>query len=213
MKHIQEKVPRDPSLDHAFNDLNVREDDDQLVIALDFGTTFSGIAYSFTRSSQPVPKSVEEWPGTEGRTAPKTPTILCYDGQDPPFFSWGSKVQPTNIAKLEGIKLLLDPDQPNPLFVPAGNAKRTLSKLGKPPIDVASDYIGAVYKHGLEQIKASVPSEYFEMQQKKYVLTVPAVWSDKAKDLTLRVCSSLDALGFGTLRYCSRRPRLLACTR
>src|ERR1700722_6984823 len=196
------KVPlHDISLDHAFNGLDVAEDDDKLVIALDFGTTFSGIEYSFTGSAQPDPESVHEWPGPEGRRVPKTPTIICYDAQDRSSFSWGSKVDPTNTNKLEGIKLLLDPDQPTPLFVPAGNTKKALLKLGKPPIDVASDYIGAIYKHGLEQIKASVPGDYLDMQQKKYVLTVPAVWSDKAKDLTLRVGSFSGAPDSGSLRY------------
>jgi molecular chaperone DnaK (HSP70) len=196
------KVPlHDIGLDHAFNGLDVAEDDDKLVIALDFGTTFSGIAYSFTGSAQPDPKSINEWPGTEGRTVPKTPTIICYDAQDRSSFSWGSKVEPTNIEKLEGIKLLLDPDQPTPLFISPEGTKRALLKLGKPPVDIASDYIGAIYKHGLEQIKASVPDDYLDMQQKKYVLTVPAVWSDKAKDLTLRVGSFSDAPDSGSLRY------------
>ena len=196
------KVPlHEISLDHAFNGLDVAEDDDKLLIALDFGTTFSGIAYNFTGSAKPEPQSIYSWPGTEGRSVPKTPTIICYDAQDRSSFSWGSKVKPTNTERLEGIKLLLDPDQPTPLFVRAGNTKKALLKLGKPPIDVASDYIGAIYKHGLEQIKAALPDDYLGMQQKKYVLTVPAVWSDKAKDLTLRVGSFPDAPDPGSLRY------------
>ncbi|KAL9607109.1 MAG: hypothetical protein Q9167_007949 [Letrouitia subvulpina] len=190
MKHLQGKVLHDSSLDHAFNDLKVMESNYQLVIALDFGTTFSGIAYGFTQSSQSDPTSVQDWPGTEGWQFPKTPTIFCYNRQDSSFFSWGSQVEPTNPEKIEAIKLLLDPDQPTPSFVPDFNTKRVLSKLGKSPVDAASDYIGAIYKHGLEKINAAVPKEYFEMQQKKLILTVPAIWSDKAKDLTLRAAKN-----------------------
>ncbi|KAH0566440.1 hypothetical protein GP486_000152 [Trichoglossum hirsutum] len=153
--------------------------------AVDFGTTFSGVAYYFTGSGKPDPISITEWPGTPGLNPPKTPTLIGYD-QDKRSFIWGSKVNATSGSKLEGIKLLLDPNQPTPLFVPAQITKVELLKLGKPPIDVATDYIGALYKHALSQIEKAYPRDYVQMHQKKFVLTVPAVWSDKAKDVTLR---------------------------
>lgn len=186
------KIPDGQSnfdLDGEFNGLDILEDsDEQLIIALDFGTTFSGIAYTFTGQGKADPKSVTDWPGTEGQNPPKTPTLIDYDTNDKRSFTWGSKVDPTSKGKLEGIKLLLDPEQPTPLYVPASNTKKELQKLGKPPIDVASDYIGVLYKHALEQIYKAYPKDYVDMQQKKFVLTVPAVWSDKAKDVTLRAC-------------------------
>jgi molecular chaperone DnaK (HSP70) len=177
------------NLARDLNGLNFMEDSEsQLIIGLDFGTTFSGIAYIFTEQKRPDPEAVTDWPGTAGLKVPKTPTLIDYDVKDRKSFTWGSKVNPTSKGKLEGIKLLLDPDQPVPLYVPASNTKKELQKLGKPPLDVASDYLGALYKHALENINASYPKDFVEMQQKKFVLTVPAVWSDKAKDLTLKVC-------------------------
>jgi molecular chaperone DnaK (HSP70) len=169
--------------------LNLAEDSDaQLIIGLDFGTTFSGIAYIFTEQNKPDPEAVTDWPGTPGLKVPKTPTLIDYDANGRTSFIWGSKVNPTSGGKLEGVKLLLDPDQPVPIYVPAQNTKKALQRLGKPPMDVASDYLGALYKHALGYINASYPKDFVEMQQKKFVLTVPAVWSDKAKDLTLKVC-------------------------
>jgi len=71
--------------------------------------------------------------------------------------------------------------------VPATNTKAELKKLGKPPIEVAADYIRSIYNHALERIAAKVPENYLENDvQKKFVITVPAVWSDKAKDATLK---------------------------
>ena len=35
--------------------------EDQLIIGLDFGTTFSGIAYAFPNSKNPI--SILDWPG------------------------------------------------------------------------------------------------------------------------------------------------------
>jgi hypothetical protein len=46
-------------------DANVRlyPSDDQLVVALDFGTTFSGIAYAFANAEKPDVVSIMDWPG------------------------------------------------------------------------------------------------------------------------------------------------------
>lgn len=179
-------------LGKGLNGLNFNEDGgSQLIIGLDFGTTFSGIAYIFTEQNKPDPEGVTNWPGTPGLTLPKTPTLIDYgspaNAGAGKGFVWGSKVNPTSGSKLEGIKLLLDPDQPVPLYVPAMNTKRDLKKLGKPPVDVASDYLKELYDHALKEINNKYPRDFVDMQNKKFVLSVPAVWSDKAKDLTLKV--------------------------
>jgi hypothetical protein len=44
-------------------DANVYLPDDQLVVALDFGTTFSGIAYAFASAEKPDVVSIMDWPG------------------------------------------------------------------------------------------------------------------------------------------------------
>ena len=46
-----------------FEDLKVSEDDDQLIIGLDFGTTLSGIAYTFLDTDKPDLCSILDWPG------------------------------------------------------------------------------------------------------------------------------------------------------
>jgi hypothetical protein len=44
-------------------DPSVYLSDDQLVVALDFGTTFSGIAYAFANVEKPDVVSIIDWPG------------------------------------------------------------------------------------------------------------------------------------------------------
>lgn len=123
--------------------------------------------------------------GLESEKQPKVPTIISYDPKNKGPFTWGG--QKHKHTTLEGIKLLLDPDQIRPIYVPATNTKAELKKLGKPPIEVAADYIRSIYNHALERIAAKVPENYLENDvQKKFVITVPAVWSDKAKDATLK---------------------------
>jgi hypothetical protein len=128
------------------------------------------------------------WPGNPGIRSPNTPTLIEYDCNDKSAFSWGYKVHPTSKSKIEGINLLLDPDQVLPLYVPFRNSKKNLQRLGKLPMDVAWDYIGTLYQYSLATITESYPKDFVDVQQKKFIMTHPAVWSDKVKDLTLRVC-------------------------
>jgi molecular chaperone DnaK (HSP70) len=191
------------------NDLKVHQSDDQLVIGLDFGTTFSGIAYAFANDKKPDLVSIMDWPGEfrsiaqdiiftdfariglEGRKQPKVPTVICYDPENKNSFTWGGMKHKE--SAVQGVKLLLDPDQPRPIYLPESTAKSDLKRLGKPPVDVAADFIGAVYKHALAKIEASVPLDYLLMCQKQFVLSVPAVWSDKAMNTTLMVCINEDS--------------------
>lgn len=123
--------------------------------------------------------------GLEGRKQPKVPTIISYDPKNAGGFTWGA--QNHKCEKIEGIKLLLDPDQVMPVYLPASNAKNDLKRLGKPAVDVAADFIGAMYEHAMNRILGKIPADYLEMCQKQFVVSVPAVWSDKAKDMTLKV--------------------------
>jgi hypothetical protein len=156
----------------------------------DFGTTYSGVAYAFTTKPDQI-YVISEWPGAKGITSPKCPTLIKYDSSD--AFRWGYELDRTTKERIEGIKLLLDPDQPKPLYVPAVNTEAELKRLGKPAIVVATDYISAIFQHALRKIESKYPKDYLNMLDKQYVLSVPAVWSDKAADATLRVSASAHA--------------------
>lgn len=124
--------------------------------------------------------------GLEGFRQPKVPTLILYDEDDPSKFKWGAQVSWRDPA-VHGVKLLLDPDQPKPAYLPVSSFKKDLKRLPKDPIDVAADFLGAIYNHALTAIESAGVRDYFEFCQKEFILTVPAVWSDKAKDLTLKV--------------------------
>ena len=80
-----------------------------------------------------------------------------------------------------------DPNQPKPAYLPVSSFKKELKRLPKDPTDVAADFLGAIYNHALAIIESAGVRDYFNFCQKEFILTVPAVWSDKAKDLTLKV--------------------------
>ncbi|KAL1866881.1 hypothetical protein Daus18300_006584 [Diaporthe australafricana] len=160
--------------------------DDRLFIALDFGTTYSGVSYAYNiPGKKPEVVFIMKWPGITGQTQPKVPTLIWYDPNDPSKFKWGGEVTWRDPA-VHGVKLLLDPDQPMPDYLPASSFENDRKALPKDLVDVAADYIGAIYKHALSVIESAGVREYFHFCQKEFVLSVPAVWSDKAMDLTLK---------------------------
>lgn len=123
--------------------------------------------------------------GLEGYRQPKVPTLIMYDDKDPSIFKWGGQVNWRDPA-VRGVKLLLDPTQERPLYVPAYSLKKDPKAKSKAPVDIAADFIGAIYKHALSVIESAGLKDYFDLCEKDFVLSVPAVWSDKAKDLTLK---------------------------
>ena len=117
--------------------------------------------------------------GLEGYQQPKVPTIISYDPADKNSLTWGA--QRHKHARIEGVKLLLDPGQETPFYLPASNTAAELKRLGKPAREVAADYIGKIYQHAMTVIESKMPSEYLQLCQKKFVISVPALWSDKAR--------------------------------
>ncbi|KAG6116280.1 hypothetical protein E4U14_000333 [Claviceps sp. LM454 group G7] len=162
-----------------------REREEKVIIALDFGTTYSGVAYCFANQTNAKPIAIMKWPGNRGISAPKISTIIEYTEEDPKGFRWGASVNKLN-GGIVAIKLLLDPKQQRPLYLPAKHVEEELKSLPKSPLEIAADFIGAIYAHALEDISSSVPKAYMDMCHKEFVLSVPAVWSDAAKNATLK---------------------------
>lgn len=145
--------------------------DEKLVVALDFGTTYSGIGFCFPNQRNAQPVAIHDWPGAEGDSTPKIPTLINYDDpKDLSKFSWGASVDRTQ-GSIEGLKLLLDPKQERPLYLPTVNIKRDIKNLPKHPVKIAADFMGAVYQHALKEIAKEVPNDYMALCQKHFVLS------------------------------------------
>ena len=57
---------------------------------------------------------------------------------------------------------------------------------GKSPVEVVADYLSEVRKHAWAKLEVKYGAELFRTLTKELVITVPAVWSERAKDLTLK---------------------------
>ncbi|KAI9302037.1 hypothetical protein BJ944DRAFT_242736 [Cunninghamella echinulata] len=149
----------------------------KLVIAYDFGTTFSGASYAFTNVAPEV-FDVQKWPHSRGNYYPKTPTLSLYKRAEPSqLVEWGHAAR----------KAMVKPqsDKSNILL---SNFKLNLdTKLNRPPlengltvVDAVSDYLRELHKHVFEDVRKGFAKNY-DPDTFKYCLSIPAHWSDQAK--------------------------------
>ncbi|KAF3798999.1 hypothetical protein GCG54_00010672 [Colletotrichum gloeosporioides] len=155
--------------------------DDVLVIGIDFGTTFSGVAWStaadFARNEINL---VTSWPGSEWQEA-KAPTQLFYeDGQ----VMWGYDI-PLDADPVRWFKLLLvkEEDLPKELrnSEPLVHARKFVEETEKKPVELIADYLRALFEHTLYVIRKARGPSVLDALRFHVVITVPAIWQDYAR--------------------------------
>jgi len=72
-------------------------DEGKLSISIDFGTTFSGVAYGSSRIAGGKVQQILHWPGSF-ETFRKIPTCLLYDDQGQ-VLAWGLEAKNANIVQ------------------------------------------------------------------------------------------------------------------
>jgi len=96
---------------------------------------------------------------------------------------WGYQIR-SGENRIRCIKLFLDRGQKLPPFVDEMGLALELKKTGRSVIDAVSDFLTKVHNHVLEVITRRCGEALAKTKILKYVLTVPAIWSDVAKDAT-----------------------------
>lgn len=161
----------------------------QLIVGIDFGTTFSGVAYAFATNNEAREDIITEWPGAGTHTKQKIPTVLYYD-QYQKVVGWGPDIADAlahtgypkqGVQKVEWFKLQL---------MLSGNTYIDPINLpplppGKSEIDVAADYLFKVRQAMRAQLQKTL-GEVFNREERniRYFLTVPAIWNEAAKAAT-----------------------------
>lgn len=177
-----------------------------LIIAIDFGTTFSGVAWHNTESGKT--HILRDWQVQNSLSSNKVPTILRYAKKG---IQWGHAVRAAT-DRLEWFKLLLNEAEyssneellrrleKNGLTGYPESASTNLAQLrttikaipeGKKPADLAADYLKELYGYAKLKLGESYPSLKENLGREgpggvaiKCCLTVPAIWDDNAKELT-----------------------------
>ncbi|KAF1978029.1 actin-like ATPase domain-containing protein [Bimuria novae-zelandiae CBS 107.79] len=160
---------------------------DRLIVGVDFGTTYSGVAAVYSATPDDI-DIIKTWPGGNGITSDKVPTEIAYVApSDPlkPNIKWGFQFKPEE-TRLRCIKLFLDRNHKLPHFVSPLETAAQLRKYEKTVMEAVSDYLAQIHKHTMETLTRRYGETFMSMTKTQFVLTVPAVWSDSAKDATLK---------------------------
>jgi hypothetical protein len=129
------------------------DEDDVMVIGIDFGTTYSGVAWATVAdfASDQI-NLITSWPGT-GREEGKAPTELFYE--DDQIF-WGYEI-PDDADPVRWFKLLLVKDEDlteetrSSEFLLRG--RKMLKETGKTAVGLIADYLRLLWAHILESVK------------------------------------------------------------
>ncbi|KAF9335389.1 hypothetical protein BG006_000176 [Podila minutissima] len=163
------------------------EGDYPVVMAIDFGTTFSGVAYALKADGEV--HDMIKWPRHLAQY-PKTPTLSLYKKDSQKILDWGHaarlamlKPSAKDFCLLRKFKLQLDEsiDQ-----APLEN--------GISALDAVTHYLKKLHGHVMAELMKGFIKNY-EPSQFQYCLTVPAMWSDAAKNTMRRA-----AIGAGLIQ-------------
>lgn len=163
---------------------------DRLIVGVDFGTTFSGVAAVYTSTPDDI-EIIKTWPGGNGITSDKVPTEMTYEtpanaaAGSQPKVKWGFQFKPEE-SRLRCIKLFLDRSQKLPFYVSPQETATQLRKFDKNVVDAVSDYLTQIYKHTMDTLTRRYGETFMASTKVDFVLTCPAVWSDAAKNTTLQ---------------------------
>lgn len=172
----------------------------ELIIAIDFGTTFTGVAFSHTSTTTTEASEdldatriaenvsvIRTWPFANQQYLEKTPTVIAYNTTPP---TWGGSVRPHHQPQVAHFKLGLESNVTE--HYGYEQQENSLSYFGvhpqlpnKQPVDFSAEYLTCIHKFVHEVFLPRQYGEQFLQNQRiSYILTVPAIWSDRAKDLT-----------------------------
>ncbi|TKA51123.1 hypothetical protein B0A53_05941 [Rhodotorula sp. CCFEE 5036] len=160
---------------------NLAELEGKLSVGIDFGTTFSGVAYGSNRQMGGSVRQILNWPGTY-ETYRKVPTAIVYyqaiPAEEAVIVAWGIEAKAMTLRpgfyKVEWFKLFLDP------AVLREGRLATSARLpdlppGKEPIDVVTDYLSCLWQYAKERITEEIGS-VADLESADVILTVPAAW-------------------------------------
>ncbi len=144
---------------------------------------------------------ISSWPGDEQYTSWKTPTRIAYARENTQIKKnkWGFEVDP-KLVSYSWTKLLLDKNAAaGEHDDPALSSMVGSSMLQLPPFreaaGVCEDFLHEVYVYVSDKLRQQMTDLIFDSTPMECWITLPAIWSDEAKDATLEAAKRA---GFGS---------------
>ncbi|KAI8932989.1 hypothetical protein NX059_009643 [Plenodomus lindquistii] len=139
----------------------------QLVVSIDFGTTYSGLAWAES-SRADVQQVIDKWPARNTtKSSPKVPTELRAISSG---HQWGFQI-PASAKRSKYFKLKLD-----------GSAQ--IGDNSQSPEELARIYLSHLHQHLMSTLRKQLSASVVTSTPIQFVLTVPAIWSDAAMKKT-----------------------------
>ncbi|KAH8919099.1 actin-like ATPase domain-containing protein [Atractiella rhizophila] len=170
-----------------------RPQEGKLSVGIDFGTTFSGVAYASSRltsiasstggTANAEIRQILNWPGSY-ETYRKVPTCMLYSiptrmDEEARILAWGLEAKNATVMdgmlRCEWFKLFLEPSA----LRDGEMVDKRLPALppGKEPIDVIVDYLTCLWEYARTRITEDIGS-VADLDSADVILTVPAAWDE-----------------------------------
>jgi molecular chaperone DnaK (HSP70) len=178
-----------------------------LVIAIDFGSTYSGVAYVYNKQTKAAPRSlrrilndiqvVMSWPHGGPFYKEKTPTILAYNTTPP---KWGDHVGFHDEPRKTNFKFgSTDPTQQG-----AEQYGSHTSNLYPnydnflEAVDFTTDYLTCLFKYVTQNVLQDIfGAKSLQSRKISYIVTVPAIWSDHPTETARALTKFAASTAFG----------------
>jgi molecular chaperone DnaK (HSP70) len=99
---------------------------------------------------------------------------------------WGFEVDQQDQDHIQFVKLLLDPHQKLPDYISRPELEARLRRANRTAVQATADYLTHLKQHILQQVEVRFGEVMCASTKIEYIMTVPAVWSDVAKDATMK---------------------------
>ncbi|XP_014882501.1 heat shock 70 kDa protein 12A-like, partial [Poecilia latipinna] len=172
------------------------------IICIDFGTTYSGYAFSLTSREEEVDPHVKFWGEEVGLKTPKTPTCILFD-EHQQFVSFGYAARQTylrNSGKESRAKFFFDRFKMSlygkkvttDMIIKAANGREMKA------LTVFKEALRFLKEDALKTIQQNTEGRNFTASDFTWVLTVPAIWDHSAKQFMREAATQAGIVTDGT---------------
>lgn len=168
--------------------------DNTVIIGIDFGTTFSGVAFTWSNRIEHM-EVVASWDSElhSNSTEHKAPTAISFGAKSK--VQWGYGVA-AEAEQLKRFKLLLIDDRDLPKDVRKSKkikeAREFLKKHNKTATEVVALFLRHLWNHSIQRITTSIGRSLVNFSKFHVVITLPAIWPEYAR---ARVREAADRAG------------------
>ncbi|KAL4009204.1 hypothetical protein ACER0C_003056 [Sarotherodon galilaeus] len=178
---------------------------EQFIIAIDFGTAYSGYAFSLSPKGAEVDPFLKTWGKELGLDTPKTPTCILFN-EDEEFLGFGYEAKTVYIKMrseetkkhyfFENFKMrLYDKKLSRDMTIEAANGK-TMKAL-----KVFTESLRYLKDDAQKTIARNTEGRKFIPSDFTWVLTVPAIWDSSAKQFMREAAAQAGIITEGTQHH------------